>query len=181
MGYDMPAQVTQARVRNGQGKPPTDYTGRKLATDAKVLQDERIASKDETALAEQAEIARRKNTVIDLTDPQNPIEKPLRRSPAEATVVSEVETEDAPADEVEVVEVVEAKPKTRRIRVNWEVREMTLGREILDSGEFDDKGVMLRAPRLGSLRIFNFEPGRWYDVPADVAAHLEYIGYIDEL
>jgi hypothetical protein len=89
------------------------------------------------------------------------------------------QTPDVP--EVEEVEEVEAKPKTERIRVNFEVQDMTFGREVLDPGEFDAHGVMLRAPRLGNLRTYNFEPGRWYIVPADVAAHLRYIGYIDEL
>lgn len=139
-----------------QGKRPGDLTGvRGQQLAAKAAQDKaEAASQVEVAIEE--EKARKKAEVVDYTGTQT-------RAP--------VEVSEGP---------VEVKKKTERIRVNFPIEQMTFGKEVLDKGEFDDKGNMLRAPVLGNLREFNFEEGRYYDVPADVADHLRFLGYVYE-
>lgn len=75
---------------------------------------------------------------------------------------------------------VEVRPKTRRIRVNYPIEDMTFGREVIRDAEYDEHGNMARGPVLGSLRTFTFEEGRWYTVDTDVADHLAFLGYIYE-
>jgi hypothetical protein len=158
MGNDMPVGTQGARNSSPrtQAKRPGDLTGvrgQALAKEAAAAKVE-AANQVETALAEQK--AAKLNTVVDYTGQQTP--KPV---------------------EVDMTEV-EAKPKFRRIRVNYPIQDMTFGKEILDEGEMDERGNYIRYPILGSLRTYNFEEGVYYDVPADVADHLASIGYLWE-
>ena len=78
------------------------------------------------------------------------------------------------------VEEVEVEVPTRRIRVTDDIQDMTWGRSILSPAVYDDRGVMLANPVLGSLNQFNFERGRWYTVDAELADHLEFLGYVND-
>lgn len=80
------------------------------------------------------------------------------------------------AGELEI-EDIEVSVPTRRIRVNWPIDDMTFGRQVVSPGIYDDRGVMLKAPELGSLNTHSFEEGRWYTVDAELADHLEFLGY----
>lgn len=105
-----------------------------------------------------------------------------------AKLTDEVDyTSEARQKEREAVEAgvalegeVEVREKTRRIRVNYPVDDMTFGREVLGEAEFDERGNMTRMPVLGPLRSYTFEEGRWYTVDAELADHLAYLGYIYE-
>jgi hypothetical protein len=85
----------------------------------------------------------------------------------------------AASDPVAEVEV-EVRPKTRRIRVNYPIEEMTFGKEIITDAKYDENGVMTAAPVLGGLKTYTFEEGRWYTVDTDLAEHLAFLGYIYE-
>jgi hypothetical protein len=79
-----------------------------------------------------------------------------------------------------VIEDVAVEVRTRRIRVNFPIEDMTFGREVVDAGEINEYGAYVRPPILGGLRNFKFEEGRWYTVDADLADHLGFLGYIYE-
>jgi sRNA-binding protein len=138
-----------------QGKRPGDLTGvrgQQLAAQADKDKAE-AASQVEQTRAE--EVARKRSEVVDYTGSQT-------------TPV---------AQQVEETEV-EVRPAVRRIRVNYGIEQMTFGKEVVHEGTFDENGVMIQPPVLGNLRRYDFEEGRYYDVPADVADHLEFLGYI---
>jgi hypothetical protein len=138
-----------------QQKRPGDLTGlrgQQLTVEAEKNKAE-AASQVERALEEEKQ--RKRSEVVDYTGSQTP----------------------APA-QVEETDEVEAKNPVRRIRVNYPVEQMTFGKEIITPGEFDERGNMVTPPVLGNLRQYTFEEGRWYDVPADVAEHLAFLGYV---
>jgi hypothetical protein len=84
-------------------------------------------------------------------------------------------------DEVEVAGEVEVGVKKEYIRVNYPIDDMTYGREVIDEGYFDhSQGVYKRPPRLGNLRVLNFEEGVRYLVDKDIADHLRSLGYVYE-
>ena len=86
----------------------------------------------------------------------------------------------APGD-VEVSDDVEVGVKKEYIRVNYPIDDMTYGREVIDAGDFDViTGVFKRPPRLGNLRVLNFEEGVRYLVDKDIADHLRSLGYVYE-
>lgn len=161
MGNDMPGPLaTPGAARNAsprtQGKRPGDLTGVR----GQQLTKETAAQKAEAANQVQVSLAEQKasklNSVVDYTGQQTP----------KAAVVEEAE--------------IEVQPKFKRIRVNYPIEDMTFGKEVLDEGEQDERGNWTRLPTLGSLRSYTFEEGVYYDVPADVAGHLAFLGYIWE-
>lgn len=97
---------------------------------------------------------------------------------AKPTTTHKVKVGSVEVDQDVDVQVV---AKKEAIRVNFPIEDMTYGREVIDPGDFDElTGVFTRAPRLGNLRILNFEEGRKYIVDKDVADHLRSLGYINE-
>lgn len=145
-----------------QRKSPRDFTGIR----GQQLADEAAKNKAREAQAVrealQAEIEEKVNTEVDYSSRPS-----IRRTPVEV-------------DGELTVEEVEVEVPTRRIRVTDDIQDMTWGREILSPGVFDEKGMMVGAPILGSLRQFNFERGRWYTVDAELADHLEFLGYVND-
>ena len=131
------------------------------------------AQKDDTAAVTKAiedEKESRRHTSVDYSTGGNSV--PV------VELANEVEVED---DGLEVSDEVEVEVKKEWIRVNYPIEEMTYGREVLYPGDFDeDEGRWKKAPRLGNLRIFNFEEGVKYLVDKDVADHLRSLGYVYE-
>lgn len=146
-----------------QRKSPRDFTGIR----GQQLAEEAAKSKArEAQVSEQLraqEIEEKLSTEVDYASHT----KVRQRQPVE--VDGELTVED-----------IEVEVPTRRIRVTDDIQDMTWGRDLLSPGVFDDKGVMISPPVLGSLRNFNFERGRWYTVDAELADHLEYLGYVND-
>jgi hypothetical protein len=146
-----------------QRKRPGDLTGvrgQALAQEAALTKHE---SQRQVSDALEEERREKLNTEVDYS------------RPTRSVLHNEVEI-----DGEVVVEEVEVVSPTRRIRVNYPIQDMTFGREVISAGEVDERGLMVRAPVLGSLRTFSFEEGRYYLVDADVADHLAFLGYIYE-
>lgn len=145
-----------------QGKRPGDLTGvrnQQLTAQAK---REKVTSAAAIADELEAERIAKAAEEVDYTSEG----RAKAREAAQAGVVEEAD--------------VEVRPKTKRIRVNWPVEQMTFGKEIITPAEYDENGVMTTAPVLGSLRTFDFEEGRWYTVDYDVYQHLAFLGYVYE-
>lgn len=143
-----------------QKKRPGDLTGvrgQALAQEAANTKAEEVKLTQE---ALQAEREQKRNTEVDY-------------SSRPKTEVREVATDDG----VQVEEISVEVP-TRRIRVNYPIEQMTFGREIISNEVRDKDGNVVQPAVLGSLREFTFEEGRWYTVDADVASHLEFLGYV---
>lgn len=156
MGLDMPPAVGNTSARGAARKNPRDLTGirgQQLAAEAAADKAEAVKQVEE---AREAERSAKLSTVVDYTE-----------APTTGT---------KPNFEVEEVEV-EVAPKVKRIRVLDDIQDMTFGREVISDAAYDENGNMTRYPVLGGLRTYNFEAGRTYDVPADVAGHLVSLGY----
>jgi len=80
---------------------------------------------------------------------------------------------DIPLPEVEVHEV-EVNNPYRTIRVNTKIEQMTFGRRVMDPGD-PQHGI---PPIMGDLPMYNFDEGKSYRVPKDMAEHLEAKGYL---
>lgn len=146
-----------------QRKRPGDLTGvrgQHLAAQAEKEKDE---ARERTAKALQEEKEARLVTEVDYTEETRESER--KRA---GTL--------QPAAEA----VIEARPRTQRIRVNYPIEQMTFGREVHVQPEYNEDGTMKTPPVLGGLRQFNFEEGRWYHVDSDVAEHLRFLGYVYE-
>lgn len=74
----------------------------------------------------------------------------------------------------------EVKPKTKRIRVNFPIEQMTFGRDIISEAEYDENGNVIKPAVVGGLRTYDFEPGRWYTVDHELYEHLLFLEYIYE-
>lgn len=70
---------------------------------------------------------------------------------------------------------VEVRDKFVTVRINEDIQQMTFGRE---DGWVNVDGEMQKLPGAGALRHYDFEANRKYTIPADLADHLEEIGYI---
>lgn len=145
-----------------QGKRPGDLTGVRGQQLAKARDREKVASKEQIEDDLAAERLAKLTTEVDYSSEA----REAARAAALAGVVEEAE--------------VEVRAKTRRIRVNYPIDDMTFGREVLAPAEYDEHGVQKREAVLGSLRSYSFEEGRWYTVDTDLADHLAYLGYIYE-
>lgn len=160
------AQLQGSAARNAsprnQRKRPGDLTGvrgQQLAAQASLEKAEARAQVEDSL--EEQRIARLATEVDYSSDARE-----QERKAAESGVVAE--------------EDFEVRAKTRRIRVNFPIEEMTFGKEVITAAEFDDAGIMTKPPVLGGLRSYTFEEGRWYTVDADLADHLAFLGYIYE-
>jgi hypothetical protein len=58
------------------------------------------------------------------------------------------------------------------VRMLMGVEQMTFGREIRREAQYDDEGNMTAPPELGGIRYFDFEEGRRYRLPREMAEHL---------
>lgn len=146
-------------TRRTQAKRPGDLTG---------VRGQQLAS------ARDAEQAEAKAQIKDALEAER-----LAKVTEEVDYTSEAREKARKAAESTVVEgEVEVKPKTKRIRVNFPIEDMTFGREVISKGEFSETGEMIKPPVLGSLRTMSFEEGRWYTVDYDVYEHLLFLGYV---
>lgn len=145
-----------------QGKRPGDLTGVRGQQLAKARDQVKAEVKADLADSLEAERLAKLTTEVDYSSEA----REAARAAALAGVVEETE--------------VEVRAKTRRIRVNYPIDDMTFGREVLAPAEYDEHGVQKREAVLGSLRSYSFEEGRWYTVDTDLADHLAYLGYIYE-
>lgn len=143
-----------------QRKRPGDLTGVRTQQLAAQAEKEKAETRAQTAQALEDEKNARLVTEVDYTSQT----REKDREDAQAIP-------SGPAD-------VEVKPRTKRIRVNYPIQDMTFGREVITAPEYHDDGTLKKPPVLGSLRTFNFEEGRWYVVDHDVAEHLAYLGYV---
>lgn len=155
-----PAAPGQNAARRTQGKRPGDLTGlrnQQLSKQAAALKAETVAQAQDSL--EEQRLAKLANDVDYSSEA-----RAREREAALSNVVEETE--------------VEVRPKTERIRVLDDVRDMTFGREIISHAEHDENGLETKVAVIGPLRVLNFEVGTWYTVDADVAGHLRYLGYV---
>lgn len=80
---------------------------------------------------------------------------------------------DIPLPEIEVHEV-EINNPYRTIRVNSKIENMTFGRAVERPGD-PDNGI---PAVMGGLPMYNFDEGKSYRVPREMAEHLESKGYL---
>lgn len=85
---------------------------------------------------------------------------------------------DKPIDEVEVSHDLEINEPEVVIRVNTDLQQMTFGKSIVKDAYEDENGVY-HPTVYGPLRFFDFEAGRKYKVPRDLAIHLIQKEYAD--
>lgn len=154
-----PAAATQRT----QGKRPGDLTGVRGQQLAKSRDAQHAETKAQIAESLQAERLAERTQEVDYSSEG-------RKQAREAASAGVVEEGD-----------FEVRPKTKRIRVNWEIQDMTFGREVVKDAEYDEHGNMTTPPVLGGLRVLNFKPGPWYTVDYDVFEHLAYLGYVFDL
>jgi hypothetical protein len=144
-----------------QRKRPGDLTGVRGSQLAAQAAREKAEDKAQTLRALDDETREKRNTEVDYSTGVGSLKRVSRHNDA-----GELEIED-----------IEVEVPTRRIRVNWPIDDMTFGRQVVSPGIYDDNGVMIKAPELGSLNTHSFEEGRWYTVDAELADHLEFLGY----
>lgn len=131
-----------------QRKTGADFTG---------LQTERLneAKKVEKAEAAQrvtlmtAAAAEMKNTIIDVTNSEEPI---MEIQPRKVEVTSPF----------------------RVIRTNTTLNQVTFGRKVLDPGNVEEGTPAI----MGSMNMYDFEEGQPYRVPKELAEHLNGKGYL---
>lgn len=144
-------------------KSPRDFTGirgKQLAEEAAKAKEREAQVADELR---RAEIVEKLSTEVDYS--------------------SHVKTRERKEVEVDgelQVEEIEVEVPTERIRVVDDITDMTYGREILSPGIYDEKGIQVAGPVLGSLKNYNFERGRWYTVDKELAEHLRFLGYVND-
>ena len=153
----MPSESPRAATTGprNQRKRPGDLTGvqgQKLAAERDEAQEAALA---EAAAARTEKRAEALTTVVDYT--QGGIKD----------------------DAVQVVDVPEEPaPLFETIRVNYPIEEMTFGREVISPAEYDDHGNVVKPAVLGGLNRYDFEEGKQYRVPHELAAHLRGLGYV---
>ena len=143
-----------------QGKRPGDLTGVRGQQLAARAAREKAQSATELQEALEAERLAKRAEEVDYSSEA----RDAARKAVAANTVEETE--------------VEVRPRTRRIRVNYPIDDMTFGREVIKPAELDDQGRVVSEAVLGSLRTMSFEEGRWYVVDVDVADHLTFLGYV---
>jgi hypothetical protein len=190
-----------------QAKRPGDRTGTLTQQLSKERDDAKLEAQKEVVDTAAAEKEARRNTVVDYStgpvsetateieveEPDEPISVPevkdsytkeeFEAALAAALAASKVTARNGDdfyknVSTVDVDTDVEVRAKKEYIRVNFPIDDMTYGREVLDEGAQDETGAYTRAPRLGNLRILNFEEGVKYLVDSDVADHLRGLGYV---
>lgn len=191
-----------------QAKRPGDLTGVNSQRLAKERDNAKLeAERDAVTTAEEEKEARRNLTVDYSTGPVSEtateieVEEPVEKvsvpevkdhytkeefeAALAAALAASTSRDRTPLHEfvkgnVDIAGDVEVRAKKEYIRVNFPIEDMTYGREVLDMGEQDEHGSYIRSPRLGNLRILNFDEGTRYLVDSDVADHLRSQGYIYE-
>lgn len=146
--------VEQANSRSkAVRKRPADFTGKLTEK----LQEERkaeIVEASQRIALVNAELAQEKDTIVDYTRANEPVAEVQARA-------------------------VEVASPYRMIRVNADIAQMTFGREVLDSGDYDNPDINLRRPAImGPMKMYDFNEGQLYRVPKDVAEHLNNLGYL---
>lgn len=163
-----------------QRKRPGDLTGVRGQQLAQEAARQKAEAKRQVVDALEDERETRLSTEVDYSTPVQHVKRPVRKPKTEVVVVDGEETEQETSETELVIEEIEVKPRTRKIRVNYPIEEMTFGREVLQMPEYDEYGNVVKAPILGNLRRFDFEEGRWYTVDEELAEHLAFLGYIYE-
>lgn len=134
-------------------KRAADYTGKLQAQ----LQEDRKAELQEAAtriamVTAAAETA--KDDIVDLTDSNEPIPEA-------------------------VIQEVKVNSPYRMIRTNQDLDQVTFGRKVIDPGDYDNPDHSLRRPAImGPMQYYNFKEGQATRVPADLAEHLDSLGYL---
>jgi hypothetical protein len=143
----------QATAAGSARKPPGDFTGRqqeeKRAKAAKEIQDREA----ELAMMQQAEQQEKDNTVIDLSDPQDPkvLDAESFEEQHPAPLLTDVEVDDEP------------------ITVQGASRTVVLVADLHTAFGVDDNG---------NINELDFEGGRRYVVSAALADHLQEKGWV---
>lgn len=134
-------------------KRAADYTGRQTAALQEAKKVELAEAAGRIALITQQE-REAKNEVIDLTGSSEPL------------------------PQAEMQEVKVSSPFLT-IRLNQDIDQMTWGREVLDSGDYDNPDLSKRRPAvMGPMKYYDFKEGQPYRVPAELANHLDEKGYV---
>lgn len=143
----MTTPAKQAALKPAR-KAASDYTGRltELQNAEKASEVKEAANRMAMVQAAQAEL---KETIIDLSDVNNP--------------VKEVQ-----------VRKVEVNAPYRIIRTNTTLNQVTFGRKVEDPGDIQTG----RPPIMGPMVMYNLEEGQPYKVPKDFAEHLNSKGYL---
>jgi hypothetical protein len=144
-----------------QRKRPGDLTGVRGQQLAAQAAREKEETKTQVARALDDETREKRRTEVDYSTGVGSLTRVTSHNEA-----GELEVED-----------IEVEVPTRRIRVMAAIDDMTFGRQVVSPGIYDERGTMLKAPELGSLNTHSFEEGRWYTVDAELADHLEFLGY----
>lgn len=130
-----------------------DYTGRQKAKLAEAHKAEIQEAAGRIALIT-AEAEATKDDIIDITGSNEPLPQ---------AVIQEVSVNSA----------------FRIIRVNSDIDQMTFGRSVVDSGNYDDPDMSKHRPAImGPMNYHTFKEGQAYRVPADLAEHLDSLGYL---
>lgn len=134
-------------------KRAADYTGKQTEKLNEARKNEIIEASSRIALVN-AEAQAAKEEIIDYTNSSDPL----------------------PTVEVRKAEV--ATPY-RMIRVNADIDQMTYGREVIDSGDYDNPDLSQRRPAImGPVKMYSFAEGQMYRVPREIAEHLNNLGYL---
>ena len=152
----MPDQSPRATTSGprSQRKRPGDLTGvrgQQLAAERDKAQEEEAQYRASAKAEERTELL---STVIDYS---------------QGGVVEEVAVPDRPEDD---------HPEFMVIRVNYEIEQMTFGREVISPPVFDENGMLTQAAVLGGMQTYNFKEGAQYKVPWELGRHLQSLGYV---
>lgn len=175
-----------------QRKRPGDLTGLRKQEQDEAREAEAGAKVVAAALEAAEEQARNLDEIVDYTaDDGDDEDEAQDLTPVEAVALDNAvyadeedlwEGTDTPLPEPRqsaVQSAVDVQKRKVVIRVNSKIEDMVFGREVLDEGVTDwDHPENNRQPRLGNLRFYNFEEGRRYKVPVDLALHLEEKKYL---
>lgn len=154
----MPAATNRA-----SGKPVPQH-GDQTAVEAQALEQKKLAD----AAAAKAE-------ADDLADVETYEKKNI--------VIDYFENADTPLEVVQEDEVTSTLPY-REVVIKYGIENMVFGRKIIRDPEFkkdedgNDTWEMIRPAELGGLRFLNFEEGRRYKLPRELADHLDEHGYV---
>lgn len=156
------ATATTGTTRATKRPNPRDYSGKVKAEAEAAVADQIEERAAEMAMLTEVRTAE-KTKVVDYTK---------TGSPVPGSVVA-----SAPRLSAEVEEVVEVQPTSRTIWVNSRIEDMTFGREVVREASIDASGNHIPAV-LGNMKYYNFEEGTPYEVPLELAVHLERLGYL---
>lgn len=85
---------------------------------------------------------------------------------------------DEPIPEA-VYQEVKVNSPFNMIRTNQDLPDVTFGRKVIDSGDYDNPDLSKRRPAvMGSMNMYSFKEGQLTRVPADLASHLDKLGYL---